>query len=72
MNSIDSSTKTIICYICPTDSALEFSELMISINAILKQILPDVISVLTNSFPYMIPSPYFHRKNIEKVPGTFI
>ena len=71
MNSIDSSAKTIIYYICPTDSALEFSELMISINAILKQIL-DVISVLTNSFPYMIPSPYFHRKNIEKVPGTFI
>ena len=71
MNSIDSSAKTIIYYICPTDSALEFSELMISINAILKQIL-DVISVLTNSFPYMIPSPYFHIKNIEKVPGTFI
>ena len=47
---------------------LYFLEFQISHYPPSKQILVDVFSKPTNSFTYVMPSTYFSRRNIEKVP----
>ena len=68
INSIDTSSKIkFTISIANNDSVLEFLDLSLHTNEHNK-ICVDVYVKPTNSFTYVLPSTYYPKKNINKVP----